>query len=395
MQTTKDAGVIAGLNVTRIINEPTAAAIAYGLDKKAAETGEKNVLIFDLGGGTFDVSILMIEEGTFEVKATAGDTHLGGEDFASRLVNHFVSEFRRMHKKDISGNARALRRLRTACERAKRTLSSTTHTTIEIDSLYEGIDFYATITRARLEELNMDLFRKCMEPVEKCIRDAKMGKTQVIGGSTRIPKIQQLLQDFFNGKELCKSIDPDEAMAYGATVQAAILSGEENEKVQDLLLLDVTPLSLGRYWDFECDRGGQDCRSEKHEITITNDKGRLSKDDIERMVKEGERYEAEDEEVKKKVEAKNSLENYTYNMRNTVKDDKFRSRLNQDERDRIEKAVEETLQWVEANQLAEVEELRVQAKGVGERGSAANDEAKMDSDSGGARQSGHKIEEVD
>merc|ERR1711915_685249 len=246
-QATKDAGSIAGLNVLRIINEPTAAAIAYGLDKKG---DEKNVLIFDLGGGTFDVSLLTIEEGIFEVKATAGDTHLGGEDFDNRMVNHFVQEFKRKHRKDISGNARALRRLRTACERAKRTLSSTTQTTIEIDSLYEGIDFYATITRARFEELNMDLFRRSMEPVEKCMRDAKMDKSQIddvvlVGGSTRIPKVQQLLQDFFNGKELCKSINPDEAVAYGAAVQAAILSGEGNEKVQDLLLLDVTPLSLG------------------------------------------------------------------------------------------------------------------------------------------------------
>nr|BAK07857.1 predicted protein [Hordeum vulgare subsp. vulgare] len=249
-QATKDAGVIAGLNVMRIINEPTAAAIAYGLDKKASSSGEKNVLIFDLGGGTFDVSLLTIEEGIFEVKATAGDTHLGGEDFDNRMVNHFVQEFKRKHKKDISGNPRALRRLRTACERAKRTLSSTAQTTIEIDSLYEGVDFYSTITRARFEELNMDLFRKCMEPVEKCLRDAKMDKSTVhdvvlVGGSTRIPKVQQLLQDFFNGKELCKSINPDEAVAYGAAVQAAILSGEGNEKVQDLLLLDVTPLSLG------------------------------------------------------------------------------------------------------------------------------------------------------
>ncbi|KAI5426303.1 Heat shock cognate 70 kDa protein 2 [Lathyrus oleraceus] len=213
--------VIRVVAIMRIINEPTAAAIAYGLDKKATSVGEKKVLIFDLGGGTFDVSLLTIEEGIFEVKATAGDTHLRGEDFNNRMVNHFVQELKRKNKKDISGNPRALRRLRTACERAKRTLSSTAHTTIEIDSLFEGIDFYSPITRARFEELNMDLFRKCMEPV------------------------QQLLHDFFNGKELCKSINPDAAVAYGAAVQAAILSGEGNEKVRDLLLLDVTPLSLG------------------------------------------------------------------------------------------------------------------------------------------------------
>ncbi|KAJ6809103.1 heat shock cognate 70 kDa protein 2-like [Iris pallida] len=235
-QATKDAGVIAGLNVMQIINEPTAAAIASGLDKKATSVGEKNVLIFDLGGGTFDVSLLTIEEGIFEVKATAGDSHLGREDFDNRMVNHFVQEFKGKNKKDITGNPRALRRLRTSCERAKRTMSSTAQTTIEIDSLYEGIDFYSTITRARFEELNMDLFRKCIEPVEKCLRDAKMDKSTshdvvLVGGSTKIPKVQQLLQYFFNGKELCKSINPDEAVVYGTAVQAAILSGEGNEKV--------------------------------------------------------------------------------------------------------------------------------------------------------------------
>ncbi|KAL5725946.1 70-kilodalton heat shock protein [Ranunculus cassubicifolius] len=249
-QATKDAGAIAGLNVLRIVNEPTAAAIAYGLDKMGSNVGEKNVLIFDLGGGTFDVSLLTIEEGVFEVKATAGDTHLGGEDFDNRMVNHFVQEFTRKNKKDITGNPRALRRLRTACERAKRTLSSTAQTTIEIDSLFEGMDFYTSITRARFEELCMDLFRKCMEPVEKCLRDSKMDKSSVhdivlVGGSTRIPRVQQLLQDFFNGKELCKSINPDEAVAYGAAVQAAILSGQQHEKIDDVVLLDVTPLSLG------------------------------------------------------------------------------------------------------------------------------------------------------
>lgn len=247
-QATKDAGTIAGLNVLRIINEPTAAAIAYGLDKKAA--GERNVLIFDLGGGTFDVSILSIDDGIFEVKSTAGDTHLGGEDFDNRLVTHFVTEFKRKHKKDLTSNKRALRRLRTACERAKRTLSSSTQASIEIDSLYEGTDFYTSITRARFEELNADLFRSTMEPVEKAIRDAKMDKASIhdivlVGGSTRIPKVQRLLQDFFNGKELNKSINPDEAVAYGAAVQAAILHGDKSQEVQDLLLLDVTPLSLG------------------------------------------------------------------------------------------------------------------------------------------------------
>merc|ERR1711871_1306800 len=245
---TKDAGKISGLNVLRIINEPTAAAIAYGLDKKGAE---KNVLIFDLGGGTFDVSLLTIEEGIFEVKATAGDTHLGGEDFDNRMVEYFTQEFKRKHKKDITGNPRSLRRLRTACERAKRTLSSSTQAHIEIDSLFDGIDFNSVITRARFEDLNMDYFRKCMEPVEKCLKDSKLAKSQVheivlVGGSTRIPKVQTMLSDFFNGKELNKSINPDEAVAFGATVQAAILSGEDSSsKLNDLLLLDVTPLSLG------------------------------------------------------------------------------------------------------------------------------------------------------
>ena len=248
-QATKDAGYIAGLNVMRIVNEPTAAALAYGLEKNL--TGEKNVLIFDLGGGTFDVSLLTIDEGSmFEVRATSGDTHLGGEDFDNRIVNHFVSEFRRKHRKDISNNPRALRRLRTACEKAKRILSSSTEATIEIDAFYEGIDFYSKITRARFEELCIDLFRACLEPVEKALRDAKVDKSQVhevvlVGGSTRIPRIQKMLQDFFNGKTLNKSINPDEAVAYGAAVQAAILSGDKTEKVQEMLLVDVAPLSLG------------------------------------------------------------------------------------------------------------------------------------------------------
>ncbi|KAL4120482.1 hypothetical protein QTP88_013167 [Uroleucon formosanum] len=248
-QATKDAGAIAGLNVMRIINEPTAAALAYGLDKNLK--GERNVLIFDLGGGTFDVSILQIDEGSiFEVKSTAGDTHLGGEDFDNRLVSHFADEFKRKTKKDVRANPRALRRLRTAAERAKRTLSSSSEATLEIDALVDGIDFYTRVSRARFEELCADLFRSTLQPVEKALADAKLDKGDIqdvvlVGGSTRIPKIQSLLQNFFCGKPLNLSINPDEAVAYGAAVQAAILSGDTSSAIQDVLLVDVTPLSLG------------------------------------------------------------------------------------------------------------------------------------------------------
>ncbi|CAI9111859.1 OLC1v1012188C1 [Oldenlandia corymbosa var. corymbosa] len=434
-QATIDAGKIAGINVLRIINEPTAAAIAYGLDNHSSITWKRNVLVFDLGGGTFDVSVLTIRNGSIEVKATGGDTHLGGEDFDNRMVNHFVNQFKRKHGKDISQNPKSVRRLRTSCERAKRILSSTAQTKIEVDALFEGIDFSATVTRPKFEQLNSDFFLRCMETVEKCLMDARMSKNEVgeivmVGGSSRIPKVQQMLQDLFHGKELYRNINPDEAVAYGAAVQAAKLSSQGNEWVQDLKIVEVNPLSLGvelhgevmsvviprnssipvrvtqpyttvfdhqvrvTFRVFEGERARSTDNNllgkirldgiqvaprgvpelevcfdlqangilkvlardkitgQEERINITS--GRLSGVEIEMMMQEAKRYNAEDEMHRKKYEARCDFESYATQVRDKLRNN---TAFYYTEKWKVEDAINKAFQWLDAmDELAEVDE---------------------------------------